>query len=297
VGTDGTFEQHESAAVKRLAAAGIADCRRDAQLLLMAAAQVDKSALIARGKDVCPSVAATRFEQMIARRIAGEPVYRIIGKRDFHGLTLFLNDATLEPRDDTECLVDLVLQQIDDPHDTARFLDLGTGTGAIALALLSELPAATALATDLSSDALQMAQKNSLFNGLESRTTFLSSDWLQQVVGQFDFIVSNPPYIESATLEQLATEVIAHDPRRALDGGELGLDAYRIILATAVDHLVPHGFLALEIGSQQRAAVAELAGLSGWVLRQTGQDLAGRDRALVFSRADNPRHDDTKGTE
>lgn len=279
----GTYQQVESAAVERLKTDGQTESRRDVQLLLMAASGLTKSSLIARSAEFCPDAVIAEFEAMIERRLAGEPVYRIIGQREFHGLVLQLNSATLEPRDDTECLIELVLDRIEDRSQPMRFLDLGTGTGAIALALLSELPLATAWASDISQQALEMAGNNAALNGLENRIKLNCSNWFEQIEGRFDFIVSNPPYIETATVDRLAIEVLDHDPRRALDGGETGLDAYTAILNSAAGYLKVDGFLALEIGANQRRDVADLAQATGWMVLHHGQDLAGRDRAMVLA--------------
>ena len=216
------------------------------------------------------------------RRLQHEPVFRILGEREFHGLVLGLNDATLEPRDDTECLIEAVLARLADRHGQWRFLDLGTGTGAIALALLCELPNAAAVAVDSASRALLQARENATANNLDKRATFVESDWFAAVEGSFDFIVSNPPYISSADMLQLDPEVQRYDPPLALDGGEDGLDAYRQILSKAREHLRPGGFLALEIGHDQADQIQILAQGSAWQNISCVKDLAGRDRVLLM---------------
>lgn len=216
---------------------------------------------------------------MVERVCEGEPVHRVIGRREFHGLDLALGPETLEPRDDTEALVALAAEHA--PVD-ARLLDLGTGTGAVALALLVDLPRATALMTDANADALRVARANAEANGFSDRVRFALGSWLEPVEGRFDAIVSNPPYIASATVDALDPAVRLHDPRLALDGGQDGLDAYRAILAGAAAHLVPGGFLALEIGYDQLDAVTRLAGRGGWRLEEARRDLGGRDRAVLL---------------
>lgn len=222
----------------------------------------------------------------IARRMNHEPVHRIIGWREFYGLPLALNAHTLVPRPDTETLVDIVLPFV---HDKAAktgacaVLDLGTGSGAIALAILNEAPQATAVGTDISSEALQGAAQNAQSLGLSQRFTPLRSNWLSDVRGQFDLIVSNPPYVPSATIPTLDPDVRDHDPMAALDGGSDGLNAYGIIAARALPHLADGGRIAVEIGKGQRAAVAGVFAAAGLQVIVSARDLSGIERALMFS--------------
>ena len=232
---------------------------REAQLLVMHAAGIDKAALISRAGDVCPHELEQAIYDLVQRRGNHEPVFRIIGQREFHGLDLGMNSATLEPRDDTESLVELTLQQIKNRDEPMRFLDLGTGTGAVALALLTELPCAMAVATDLSKPALQQAIKNAAKYGLQNRFEGVHSNWFSTISGEFDFMVSNPPYIRSADMDELKQEVRKYDPKLALDGGVDGLDAYRAILEAAAVHLKAQGFLTLETGYDQTDDVIALA--------------------------------------
>ena len=253
---------------------------QEVKLLLMAAAGIDKARLIGAAHDEGSAETKDKFAAFIERRKQREPVHRILGQREFHGLNLGLNDATLEPRDDTECLVELALAQVSNHHANLRLLDLGTGTGAVALALLQELPNASAIATDLQSAALEMAHANAEQNGLSERFAILQSNWFDKVRGQFDLIVSNPPYIASAELERLEPEVTRFDPELALDGGTDGLDAYREILGRARQYLAPDGRVVLEIGYDQLDSVSDLAVATGWKIMQTAQDLVGQDRAI-----------------
>ena len=223
----------------------------------------------------------------LRRRRAGEPVHRIIGWREFHGLRLRLSPGTLEPRPDTEALVDLAIphaRAMAGRHAACRILDLGTGTGAIALALLAAVPQATALGIDISDDALATAASNADINGLKGRFDTRHSDWVSKVTERFHIIVSNPPYIPSAEIAGLQVEVRDHDPVAALDGGADGLDPYRGIAARAARFLVADGVVAVETGSSQKADVVRIFVEAGYRLEGSRSDLAGRDRALAFRR-------------
>ena len=277
-----TLAQLEAWGCDQLRMAGLSAIHHDVKLLLMAAAGLDKAGLISASQKETSADLADRFAAFIQRRMDREPVHRILGRREFHGLELGLNAATLEPRDDTECLIELALAQVKERNAELRLLDLGTGTGAVALTLLQELPNAQAVARALQPAALQRAQANAELNGLSARFSSLQSNWFENVIGQFDLIVSNPPYIVSTELENLEPEVVRFDPRLALDGGADGLDAYREILAGAREYLVPNGCVVLEIGYDQRQLVSELAVASGWKVKQSAEDLAGQDRALCL---------------
>ncbi|MEL7230217.1 MAG: peptide chain release factor N(5)-glutamine methyltransferase [Pseudomonadota bacterium] len=278
-----TFATLLASATKRLSAANLPDAPREARLLLQHAAGMDNTRLLLAENEPAPRSAATLYETFIARRLNREPVFRIIGKREFHGMDFLLNADTLEPRDDTETLVETVLARIDDRSAPLRFADLGTGTGIIALALLAELPNATATATDISENALVAAQNNAKSLGLAERFCVQQGPWLKPLVDRFDFIVSNPPYIPSPIVDELDPEVLHHDPRRALDGGKDGLDAYRAILRDAATHLSANGFLAIEIGYDQKEDVTRLAQHHGWQSIAAAQDLNGADRVLIFT--------------
>ena len=270
-----------------LSQAGITDARLDARLLVEHFSGTTQRDAIARPDTALSDATVAAVRQAIARRAAGEPVHRIIGFREFYGLKLFLSAETLEPRPDTETLVDAVLpllRQTAARAGACRVLDLGTGTGAIALALLAQVPQATAVGVDISADALATAERNASENGLAGRFETLKSDWFAQISGRFDVIVSNPPYISTEELETLQREVLNHDPARALDGGADGLDAYRIISTQAAEHLADGGHVAVEIGHAQRHEVTLVFEAAGWRLTEARQDFGGRDRVLVFER-------------
>lgn len=222
---------------------------------------------------------------LLVRRLAGEPVHRILGHREFYGLRLALSPGTLEPRPDTEALVELALPLVRaaaDRHGRCRILDLGTGTGAIALALLKEEPRATATGTDISADALATAAANADLCGEADRFATLKSHWFADVEGRFHIIVSNPPYIASDTVPSLEREVRDFDPLAALDGGKDGLDAYRAIANGAMRHLEDCGAVAVEIGYDQDETVPAIFAGRGFVLAQGARDLSGTLRAFAF---------------
>ena len=226
------------------------------------------------------------FDAALVRRLAGEPVHRIMGFREFFGMRLELSEATLEPRPDTEVLVELVLDLIraaGRENEALEILDLGTGTGAIALALLSVLENAKATITDIAHNALDTALQNAWAHGLSGRVTAVEGKWFEPVEGKFDVIVSNPPYIPSVVVPTLDVEVREHDPIAALDGGEDGLDPYRVIAADAAGHLKAKGIVAVEIGYDQAEDVTALFEAAGFGLLELRNDLGGRDRALAFA--------------
>lgn len=272
---------------KALEGAGKPDAALDARLIVEGATGASRSDLVTDPERPLAAGQAETALAMLARRLGGEPVHRILGRRAFHGLELALSSGTLEPRPDTEALVDLALpfaRAAADRHGECRILDLGTGTGAVALALLKEEPRATALATDISRDALATAAANADMNGVAARFRALASDWFDAVVGRFHIIVSNPPYIASSEVASLSQEVRGHDPHPALDGGSDGLDAYRAIAAGAPAHLDADGLVAVEIGIGQEADVEAIFAAQDLRLVKGVRDLGGVLRALAFAR-------------
>lgn len=270
---------------KQLDDAGMGSAALDARLIVEHFSRTSRTDAIVRPDLPIARDISAAVEAALARRLAGEPVHRILGSREFYGLKLALSPDTLEPRPDTETLVDAVLpfaRAVVSRQGSCRILDLGTGTGAIALALLAEVPEATANGTDISAAALATAKKNAVSLGLESRFSASESSWFAEISGRYDVIVSNPPYIPSRDIEFLQREVRDFDPRRALDGGEDGLDPYRIIADGAEAFLNHGGIVAVEIGSTQNADVAQLFSKEGWQLSKAEKDLSGNDRVLVF---------------
>jgi len=280
-----TVEAARRALAVRLKIAAIETADLDARLLTGHALGLDLTGLIlAAQRQLTPGESA-RIEEFARRRLAGEPVARILGEKEFWGLPLQLSSATLVPRPDTETVVELALEllraggNLDRP---LRIADLGTGSGAILLALLSELPAAQGFGTDISEGALQTAGANAARAGLSDRATFVACDYASGLTGPFDLIVSNPPYIRSADIAGLATEVRNHDPLAALDGGADGLDAYRVLIPQAAGLLAPRAALVVEAGEGQSAQIQALmtaAGLMPMIAPKA--DLAGIPRAVA----------------
>lgn len=258
----------------------------DARLLLAAALAAPRLALaLAPERPLCAAEAA-RFEAFLARRAAGEPVSRILGRREFWSLEFEVDSSVLDPRPDTETVVEAALAATANRAAPLEILDLGCGSGCILLALLSELPNAFGLGLDRSPAALATARRNARRLGFAARCRFLAADWAAPLAGAFDLAVSNPPYVPSGEIEGLAPEVSRHDPRAALDGGADGLDAYRA-LAAALPRLLRSGGLAvLEIGATQASAAADLLTAAGLRVVETRRDLAGRDRCLVVRRGE-----------
>jgi release factor glutamine methyltransferase len=283
-----TVREALRAATAHLEAAGVPDAAVDARYLVAHAMGVERAALLRAPEHVLDDDARRRLIDMLTRRAAREPVSRIIGERAFHGLTLALNVDTLDPRPDTETLVNVALALAADiqvQDGPLKILDLGTGTGAIVLALLAALPNAEATATDISASALDMARRNAERHGLAGRIRFVQSRWLDDVDGRYHLVISNPPYIPSAEIAGLAAEVAQWDPRRALDGGPDGLDAYRAILAETVRALEPDGWAVFEVGHDQAAKVAALAVNHGLALAPLDwpllRDLGGNTRCVA----------------
>lgn len=283
-----TIENIRRALTARFEAAGIDSAALEARMLTGAVLGLDLTGLIAQGLRRLDEDDAARLDALARRRLAGEPLARILGTKEFWGLPLKLSADTLVPRADTETVVEAalgVLRAEGRTQEPLRIADLGTGSGAILLALLTELPAATGVGTDLSAAALGTARTNAQGVGLSARAQFLVSDYGDGLSGPFDLIVSNPPYIRSADIPALAPEVRDHDPHLALDGGLDGLDAYRRIAPQAAALLADGGLLVLEIGQGQGGAVSRLVTAAGLtVMGSVRADLAGIGRAVVAGR-------------
>ncbi|MGP1275378.1 MAG: peptide chain release factor N(5)-glutamine methyltransferase [Caulobacterales bacterium] len=268
------------AATNRLAAAGIEDAREDARALLRHALNLDAAGMIARGEATLSADEITRFEALITRRAAREPLSQIIGTQPFWTLDLIVTRDVLTPRSDTETLVAAALETVKDRKGPLRILDIATGSGAIALALLSELPDAVAVATDISPEALSIAKRNAGRTGLQARIRFEETSWADGIAGKFDLVVSNPPYIDPDVIAGLEPEVRDHEPRLALDGGKDGLEPYPHLLREARRLLAPRGHALFEIGHDQGRAALALARETGWSQSRILTDLGGRDRVL-----------------
>ena len=280
-----TVETARRVLAARLKSGAIDSAELDARLLTGHALGLDLTGMISAGQRQLTSDESVRLEDFARRRLEGEPVARIVGEKEFWGLPLQLSPATLVPRPDTETVVELALELLRADGDLDRPLriaDLGTGTGAILLALLSELPAATGFGTDISEAALRTAAANAARVGLKERATFIACDYASGLSGSFDLIVSNPPYIRSADIGGLAVEVRNHDPLAALDGGADGLDAYRALIPQAAGLLAPGGALVVEAGEGQSDRIQSLMTAAGLAPPAAPKaDLAGIPRAVA----------------
>ena len=273
---------------RRLATAGLGTPDLDARILVGHELGLDRGALAVAADRPLDAAEARALDALAARRLAGEPVARILGTKEFWGLPLRLSAATLVPRPETETVVEAALAALARDDARARPLriaDLGTGSGALLLALLSELPGAFGIGTDVSEEALTTARDNATCHGLSARAAFVACDFGSALAGSFDLVVSNPPYVHSADIPMLAPEVRDHDPRLALDGGTDGLTAYRAIAADARRLIAPNGHLVVELGAGAAAAVARTFSAAGLQIAGLPRsDLAGIERALHVTR-------------
>jgi len=267
---------------RALAEAGIDSAMLDARLLTTAALQVSSTTLLTHPEAPLGDGGAARLTEFAGRRLAREPVSRITGQAEFWGLPFRLSPETLAPRPDTETVVEAALEAVGTVRQELRMLDLGTGSGCILLALLSELKGCFGIGIDRSPGALATAKGNAEMNGLRDRTAFVASNWAAALDGRFDLIVSNPPYIRASEIPALEPEVSRFDPLAALDGGNDGLDAYRAILDDAGRLLTPEGRVVLELGHDQSESVSALAQARDFVVETIRRDVAGHLRALVL---------------
>jgi release factor glutamine methyltransferase len=269
----------------RLKSASVDSAELDARLLVGAALGLDLTGLISATKRILTVDEAQRLDALVQRRLTREPVARILGTREFWSLPLKLSAETLVPRPDTETVVELALKLLcETPHPDRKLqiLDIGTGSGAILLALLSELPGAIGIGTDISLAALNTARRNAIDLELASRAFFVKCNYVAALSGPFDLIVSNPPYIPTREILALDVEVRDHDPHRALDGGADGLDAYRALIPEAVRLLVPGGALVVEAGEGQIEGITGLMRAAGLTMTaEPRADLAGILRAVA----------------
>jgi release factor glutamine methyltransferase len=269
----------------RLKSARTDSAELEARMLVGAALGLDLTGMVAAASRLLTPDETIRIEAFALRRLSGEPVARILGLREFWGLPLQLSLDTLVPRPDTETVVELALEMLRAGpvlNRSPRIADLGTGSGAILLALLSEFPDASGVGTDISIAALQTASANAARLGFATRAHFVACDYAAALSAEFDLIVSNPPYIRSANIPTLAPEVRDHDPHRALDGGSDGLCAYRALIPQAARLLGQGGALAVEAGLGQSGQIEALMTAAGLTLAGPPKaDLAGIRRAVA----------------
>jgi release factor glutamine methyltransferase len=276
-----TLVQAWTAARRRLVAAGIDSPVIDARLMLEAAAQASRTDIVMDPYRVLTQAQADRLDSFLTRREAREPVSHILGRKGFYTIELKVTPDVLTPRPDTEVVVDMAVKMTsaDKPF---RMLDLGVGSGAILLAVLSEKPLATGVGVDISLAALEVARENAALLKLTDRATFLHANWTEgQPDGAYDLVVSNPPYIATEVIATLDPEVRDYEPMLALDGGRDGLDAYRLLASEILRVLKPDGWFAIEIGHDQAFSVEALMRQAGAFNVRTIKDLANRDRVVT----------------
>jgi len=264
-----------------LADAGFDEPRRRARRLVAAALGLSAAEIFAYPDRMVAVADGDRIAALLARIVAREPLSRILGTREFWGLEFSLSADAFDPRPETETVVEAVLALMSDRNRPYRLLDLGTGSGCLLLALLSELPAATGIGVDIAPGAVASARANAAALGLAGRARFAVGDWGGAVGGNFDVIVANPPYVATAAIAALPREVKDYDPLRALDGGADGIEPYRIIAADLPRLLCPGGIFAAEIGAGQHAEVAAILEARGLAIEVVAADLAGIARCVV----------------
>ena len=280
-----TAGELQAAASSKLAQAGIADARREARMILAHVLGIDMAGAFGRPERPIGQAESDAFDRLVARRASREPWSRIVGVREFWSLPFKLSPDTLDPRPDSETLVQAVLDAMPNREAPLRLLDLGTGSGCLLLALLSELKRAWGLGVDLSPGAAAAAAANASALGLAGRACFIAGDWGRSLGGRFDAIIVNPPYIPQADIARLEPEVARWDPERALAGGADGLDAIRAVLPEAARLAAPDGLVALELGQGQAEAANRLATAAGLAVFARPTDLNGIERCLLMRPA------------
>jgi release factor glutamine methyltransferase len=270
-------------AAARLRKGGVESAESDARVLLAHALGMDGAALLAESAATASEGAQRRLDGFLERRLAGEPIARIVGRKEFWSRSFRLGPDTLVPRPETETVVEAALAAFPDREAQLRVLDLGTGAGVLLAAILAERPRAWGLGIDRSDGALAVARANLLALGLGGQASFACGDWGAALKGKFDLVVCNPPYIAAHEFEGLSLEVRVHDPHLALDGGADGLRAYRAIVSGLARLLYAHGVAVLELGRGQEYAVANLTRDAGLLVAGPARpDLAGIPRALTL---------------
>lgn len=277
-----TIASARQALTRAFAAAALDSPELDARILVGHALGLDATSLVSQGMRQVTSSERAAIAALAQRRLAHEPVARILGVKEFWGLPFRLNEETLVPRPETETVVEAALAALGPRRQHAlRIADLGTGSGALLLALLSECPKALGIGTDLSHEALVCARRNAHVLRLHKRASFTVCNYGAALKGSFDLVVSNPPYVRRCDIATLQPEVRRFDPARALDGGDDGLHGYRTIAADAGRLLVPGGLIVVELGNGQANAVAALFSAAGLAVERPRPDLSGVSRALL----------------
>jgi release factor glutamine methyltransferase len=278
---EGTYGGLVAEAAAALSEASVADPRRQARRLVSGALAIPQPDLFGHPDRALDEQQISRVRALLGRMAAGEPLSRIFERREFWGLEFGLSVDTLDPRPETETVIEAVVRRESDRSAPRRLLDLGTGSGCLLLALLAEFPAANGVGIDIAEGAVRTAARNALNLGLADRARFVVGDWATAVSGEFDAVLANPPYIASEALALLPREVACHDPWRALDGGEDGLRSHRAIAEAAPRLLPPHGMLAIEIGAGQEDAVIAIMAENSLIVDGVEKDLAGIARCVI----------------
>ena len=273
---------------EQLLEAAVVGGERDARILLRNALQCDDGMIMGHPEHPVTQPQLTRYYELIERRKAFEPVSKILGEKEFWSLPFYVTSDTLDPRPDSETLIEAVLDVTDNQSASLRVLDLGTGSGCLLLSLLSELKNAQGVGVDCCPKALNVAQKNAQRLELVDRAQFIQGDWSKGITGPFDLIVSNPPYIRDGDFANLSVDVAQYDPKQALLGGEDGLLCYWEIIPELKKLLTEQGVVVMEIGQGQEDKVRQLMVQNGLVVRKSKPDLAGIARCLV-AQLDNKR--------
>jgi release factor glutamine methyltransferase len=264
-----------------LSAAGFEEPRRHARRLVASALAISRADLFGHPDRAVDEQQIGRIRAMLGRMVKREPLSRILGKREFWGLEFALSAETLDPRPETETVVEAVLRRNPERRAPLRFLDLGTGTGCLLLTLLAEFPAASGVGIDIAERAVRTAACNAVALGVADRALFLVGDWGAAVSAKFDAVITNPPYIASGELRLVPREVACYDPWRALDGGEDGLSAYRAIATHLPRLLASNGIFVTEVGIDQAEAVVAVMRTNGLDLDGIEKDLAGIPRCVI----------------
>ena len=264
----------------KLSESGIDGAARDARKLTAYALQIPIIELSLNINEQVPAKIISKLEKLVLRRINREPISKILGRRDFWGRTFSINENVLDPRGDTETLIDFVIEK-----PVKSVLELGTGSGAIAVTLACERKEVHVTATDISENALSLAKINAEKFNVQNKIHFLTSDWFENVKGAYDLIISNPPYIGLTEQDEISAEVIKYDPEIALFAGRDGLDAYRRIIPSLTKFLNPDGFVALETGASQSNQVKNMMNAVGFIDAKIVKDLSGKDRLVAAKLA------------
>jgi release factor glutamine methyltransferase len=287
-----TIASARQALARAFAAAALASPELDARILVAHALGLDAAGIVSQGARQVTLSERVAIAALAQRRLAHEPVARILGVKEFWGLPFSLNEETLVPRPETETVVEAALAALGSRRQHAlRIADLGTGSGALLLALLSECPTALGIGTDLSKEAIACARRNARALRLHERTSFTVCNYGMALKGSFDLVVSNPPYVRRCDIATLQPEVRLFDPARALDGGDDGLHGYRAITADAGRLLAPGGLIVVELGAGQELAVAALFSGAGLAVESPYPDLSGVPRAQLARLLTSSRHE------